>query len=75
MTCFNRYHMDELEKYVEVKKCLDILANKLNIIKWKDCEWQETHVQNYVYPQQSDSWHYGNICNIGLQGVFYFCIF
>ena len=54
ITCFDGYHMEELEKYKELKKCLNILAEELNIIEYKNCEWQKKHIENHVYPRRSN---------------------
>ena len=41
ITCFDGYHMDQLQQYEAVKKCLNILANKLNISQYIDREWKK----------------------------------
>ena len=37
IVCFKGYHGKEHDKYEEVKNCLNILANELNITEHKDC--------------------------------------
>ena len=56
--------MDQLQQYEAVKKCLNILANKLNISQYKDCEWQKKPIQAALYPKQVDGWNCGTFVAI-----------
>ena len=39
IVCFDGFHDKEHDKYEEVKTCLNILSNELNIAEYKSCEW------------------------------------
>ena len=57
-------HMDQLQQYEAVEKCLNILANKLNISQYIDCEWQKISIQPALYPKQVDGWNCGTFVAI-----------
>ena len=59
ISCYDGYHMAEDQKYREVKKCLNILADKHDITEYKDCTWRKKSIDKHMYPRQVDGWNCG----------------
>ena len=61
ITCYDGYHMDQEQKYEEVKKCLNILARSLNVTEYIDYPWPNKVIDNQLYPKQNDGWNCGTL--------------
>ena len=59
--CYDGYHMDQEQKYEEVKKCLNILARSLNVTEYIDYPWPNKVIDNQLYPKQNDGWNCGTL--------------
>ena len=59
IVCFDGFHGKEHDKYKNIKNCLNILSNELNIIEYKDCEWKKKNIDKYLLSRHSDGWNCG----------------
>ena len=53
--------MDQQQKYGEVKKCLNVLAQSLNVIRYINYPWPKKDIVNQMYPKQNNGWNCGTL--------------